>query len=116
MKELDEYNAAERRVLDYFGYQAGYEVLPISDCRERFWSVNRSRTKVRSARTVESMNDPEGSYCENPVYGSVHVPTTMFVGPEFTMIAEDTQTDDNIFLSIYDNEKRVPWNEEWDEW
>ena len=107
MQLLDDYIALQKQIYDYFEYKEDWRVRPLEDCGAYFWYVHRNRRVIFSAATTRelALKDIETEqYYSNEVL-SIHRK------PDCTMIAVDTQTDGNQFLSIFDNAKELTRDE-----
>lgn len=118
MKLLDDYQKLEKEIYEYFGFQEGWTVYPLEDCRRYYWSLNE---RDFGGGTVIFFEEPltkeivqEGSYYSNDVYTTRHLSKWVYRGPEYTMICVDTQTDGNKFLSIFDNKKEMKYTKDLD--
>lgn len=109
MKELDDYFELQKKIYDYFGYVEDWVVIPMNDCREYYWCVDKSeKSFVRFASTKEELLDEQsGNYYENEIYTQRFLPKWVYRGKEHTMVCADTHTDGNKFLQIFDNDKEI---------
>jgi hypothetical protein len=108
MQLLDDYAKLRKQLLEYFGYEESWIVLPIEDQTDVYWSV--SGDYVTYADSLSDYNNDEDNMkiYEDVILSGVTEKGAIFRGTEFTMIAADTQTDGNKFLMIFDNAKEQP--------
>ena len=104
MNLLDKYLQIQEEIFDYFGYVEDWSAFPIEDAREYYWSCDRKI--VCFADTEEELAAQQGNYYETEVYTYRHIKQYIYEGEDYTMILNDTCTDGNKFLSIFDNDKR----------
>lgn len=103
MELLDRYMALQNEIFDYFGYVEDWRVLPLDDERKCFWTLiesGRGEGVVRFAGTEEELLD--GAYFEDEVYTQRHLDRWIYRGAEYTMIALDTNTG-NQLLRVFTN-------------
>lgn len=112
MKAFDEYLKLQAEIFAYFSYEEGYQVFPLSDCREYFWAIDAQDENICFATTEDELKSQSGRYYEVFVHLTVHLPKSIYVGEEFTMICVDTQTDGNKFLQIFSNANKREFQEE----
>jgi hypothetical protein len=111
MDLVDTYKAAERAILQHCGYEHGWAVYPLQDQRGQFWGIHggccyHSPKHEVIAAVIAEMDYPE-EY-DRDLYSSViRGRPGVYRGAEFTLVCEDTQTDGNVFLSIYQNDHEV---------
>jgi hypothetical protein len=111
MKELDDYFDLQKRIFDYFGYVEDWRVMPLHDCRDCYWCLRGGDPEtggggcsvVYSPAHLAEMTDD--NHYESEVYTQRHLPKWVYRGAEYTMIVTDPQTDMNIFLSVFSNDK-----------
>jgi hypothetical protein len=106
MKQLDDYNEAQKAVYDYFGFKEDWAVYPIDDRREYWWDMNATEVNFYDTKEAYETEDGMHSYSDEILHHRFY-PKAVFEGAEFTLIMVDTHTDGNRFLAIYDNSKRV---------
>jgi hypothetical protein len=107
MKLLQEYQAKEKEIYQYFGYQENWTVYPIEDCTKYYWYIDKDG--VAFADTEDDLyNEDKGNYYNCEIIKTRQHKTSVFPGAEYTMILVDTHTDGNRFCSIYDNSKLRP--------
>ncbi len=111
MKALDNYKKELKKIHEYFGLEEGWQVFPLDDNREFFWSLGECQRKIMyslSEPVLKARQSKDTLYFyEDYVADNVHYPKTVFRAKDFTMILLDTQCDDNVFLSIFDNKKEI---------
>lgn len=103
VKILDDYFTLQKEIYEYFGYDEGWRVLPLDDCREMFWYADEKYGLVRFAKTEKELQTGDGECYSNDIYHK-HV----YRRAECTAIGVDTSTDGNMFLQIFDNAKERP--------
>lgn len=104
MKQLDEYLALQKEIYAYFGYEEGWRVIPIDDCRDMYWWVTGEgyRDDVFYSESPE-----DNEVYSDEIYTQRHLKKWVYAGAEYTMICVDTHTDGNQFLAIFDNAKHL---------
>ena len=112
MKSLKQYLNLQQEIYDYFGYQQDWEVMPLDDCTEYYWRLDseddEEATMVYFAKSIENlMNEESGDYYSNEIYVQRFLSKLVYRGKDYTMVIVDTQTDNNKFLSIFDNSKEI---------
>ena len=108
MQLLDEYFSIEKKIHEYFGYEENWRVIPIDDSRKYYWHLEgEGPGTVHFADTEEELRTQTGEYYTNEIYTQRHLAKWVYRGQDYTMIAVDTQTDGNKFLSIFDNAKEI---------
>ena len=114
MKLLDDYFKLQKEIHEYFGYQEDWVVIPLDDGTDYFWSLDRD--EVRFAEKKEDLFDEEaGNYYSNEIYTQRFLSKWVYEGKDYTMVVVDTHTDGNKFLQVFDNSKKVDWEEEDDD-
>jgi hypothetical protein len=104
MKELDSYNKALEAVYNYFGYKENWRVFPIDDRRNYWWRIDDLGCEVRFYDTKKAYEKEDDSH----TYSDEILPQKgIYEGKDYTMILVDTHTDGNVFLAIYDNNKKL---------
>jgi hypothetical protein len=109
MELLDQYKALRDQIFAYFGYVEAWRVLPMSDAREYFWTLDgEGPGTVKFADTEVELDDEAGAYYENEIYTQRHLNQWVYRGAEYTMVVVDTHTDGNKFLQIFANANERP--------
>lgn len=104
MKALKKYQEGLSEIYEYFGYVDPWEVFPIDDRTELYWELTKDTVVFGDTELEVSNVEYEGSfYYVREVDGKKNV----YRGKDYTMIVVDTQTDGNVFLSIFDNGKEI---------
>lgn len=113
MKLLDEYFAKEKEIHDYFGYKEDWVKIPLNDSTMYYWhligdgSEGYGKAKIifqEEPLTAEQVADGDATY-SSLVYPQRFLPKWVYRTKDYTLICEDTRTDGNKFLSIFDNKK-----------
>lgn len=100
MKLLDTLVQTEKAIHQYFGYEEDWKVLPIQNYTSFYWYIEDG--SVYYGDTPKEALLADACYCDSILYrDGIHRKD------DFTMIAVDTQTDGNKFLSIFDNTKEI---------
>ncbi len=121
MKELDEYFKLQQTIYDLFQFKEGWRVYPFDDMREAWWSVEGNNVYWSDKKeNHQKLIDQEYEIDDIPdddVY-SGEIKGNRYLDPfglsiyedkdkKFSMIIVDTYTDGNVFLMIFDNERRL---------
>lgn len=110
MSIFDDYFALQKQVHDYFGYVENYKTIPLDDRRDQYWLVDQHDDGTGDVcysdvpltrRVVAAGSKISGG----SIYTQRFLPTWVYRGPEFTMIAVDMHCDGNQLLMIFDNAK-----------
>ena len=118
MQELDEYFKLQQTIYDLFQYQEQWRVYPLDDMRDVYWSVQSdtvywSEKRENHQKLIEQEYEIEGipgdDVYSGEIRGSRHLTSSIYEDKDkkFTMIIVDTSTDLNVFLMIFDNEKKL---------
>jgi len=106
MKLVDEYFNIQEKIYDYFGYHEQGRAIPMEDRRQYYWYMDNDK-QVHYAKSAEELQKQDGKYYVDKLYrpriGNLE---NILVGEGYTMIAVDTQTNGNVFLAIFDNDKK----------
>jgi hypothetical protein len=106
MELLEQHLKSRRKILEYFGYQEQWRILPIDDRCEYFWILNgEGPGTVILAKTEKDLTGEEENYYEFAIYTQSQLPRWVYRDADFTMIVVDTRQDENQFLMIFDNSK-----------
>lgn len=93
-------STGEQSILNYFGYENGWQVYPIEYQLDTSWMLN--------GNTLVYSDEPFTT--ENIEAGSIYTADTtnrnqsVWRGEDFTMVLADTRCDNNVLLMIFDNE------------
>lgn len=107
---LMSYMACKHAIHRFFGYEPNWREIPISDETRHWWWLSGDGTDGGTVYFGEGdvKEDVEGGrHYANEVYTQRHLSKWVYRAETHTMICVDTQTDGNVFLSIFDNEKEV---------
>ena len=118
MKEIDEYFKLQQEIYDLFQYEEQWRVYPLDDRRDVWWSIEGntvwwSEKKENHQQLIDQEYDyddiPNDDVYSGEIRGSRHLDKSIYEDAEkkFTMIIVDTNTDFNVFLMIFDNDKRL---------
>lgn len=102
---LDNYNENKQAIFDYFKYKQDYTSFPIDDRRCFYWRIHFG--DVIFSEEPKLVRHPNGQHYEEKILLHRHYKTQVYPGKDFTMIMVDTMIDDNKFLAIYENSKRI---------
>jgi hypothetical protein len=105
-KDLDVYLRLQEKIYEYFQYKEGWRVFPIDDSRSYYWGVQHSSGCVRFADSEAEFMTGNGNCYEATLRHSGGAPA-IYPGKDYTLVVCDTNTDGNIFLSIFDNRKQL---------
>lgn len=102
---LAQYNEAEDKLHELFGYEQQWRLFPIEDHTEDWWMDLRTKF----AWAEKPFSDPliiEGSeHYSGEVYTYRHLKDFVFRAETHTMALIDTNCDGNIILMVFDNTK-----------
>lgn len=119
MDLLDNYEAAQKAMFDYFGYTEDWVVIPVDCCREYFWSIDQDADgsgDVYYADTLQQLEDQDaGDFYHCTIYQQRFLSKWVYRGKDFTMIACDTHVDGDKFLCVFSNHKEIIFEGLWDE-
>ena|SRR5882762_716555 len=113
MKELDEYFKLQKTIYDLFHYKEAWGVYPLDDMREVYWSVEYdkvywSEKKENHQQLIDQEYEiddiPGGDVCSGEIRDDAIYEDK---DKKFTMIVVDTNTDFNVFLMIFDNDRKM---------
>ena len=115
-EKIDHYFSSEKEICEMFGYRHDWRVFPIVDNRGFYWMLDDSETKIRFFRRKTAIQQDlyKGDYYDSDVYTYRHLKSYVYTIDSYTMILERTNCDGNIWLSIWDNKKRIEWEEKGD--
>jgi hypothetical protein len=123
---LNTYFDAQKELFDYFGYVEDWKVIPLDNQTGNYWMIcgpeNLNSTRVvwsQKSFTKELLEAGTEIY-SGVIYTQRFLPKWVYRGKDYTMIAIDTQCDDNKMLMIFENEKECKdltmtetYNENW---
>ncbi len=108
-KLLDDFFTLEKEIHKFFKYKEDLQKIPIVDQRHYHWQLNQNKDGSGEVTFYETPLTPEvlnnGNYYSNEIYTQRFLPKWVYRTKHFTMICEDTHTDGNQWLGIYDNAK-----------
>ena len=113
MKELDEYFRLQQTIYDLFQYKEAWRVYPLDDMREVYWSTESDQVYWSEEKeNHQQLIDQEYEIDDIPdddVYSGEIRNDAIYDDKDkkFTMIVVDTNTDFNVFLMIFDNERKM---------
>lgn len=105
MKLLEDYHNALQAIYDHVGFEEDYVIYPINDNTDYFWDCDGET--IEFADSQEEFEQEDGGYYTSEVYTQRFYRKWIYEGVDFTLIFEDTQTDDMKYFSIFDNKKRL---------
>ena len=112
-EKIDKYFELGHEILEEFNYVENWKVFPLNDCRHFYWMLTDRKVFFQDDRpgdTPQYEDDPQDWMYEFELYtyGSLSgTESSVYQTEDLTLILVDTNTDDNKFLSIFDNSKRV---------
>ena len=106
MQLLDNYQALEKQIHEYFGYEQNWRLLPIDDCRKYYWNVDDT-SGVNYADSVQELETETGNCYSGEFYFAGSTEPLIYRKTDYTMIAIDTGCDGNVMLMIFDNAKEI---------
>lgn len=123
MKELDEYFRLRQVIYDLFQFTEAWRVYPLDDMRDAWWSMDGdtvwwSEKKENHQQFIDQEYDiddiPDSDLYSGEIRGSRHLDKSIYedADKKLTMIVVDTNTDFNVFLMIFDNDKRLEGNDD----
>ena len=131
MKKLKDYFKLQKEIFDYFGYVEDWNVIPLEDKTDAYWSIKPEHIKSDQYVYKNTLYTTDyldkhlelvkhdwnweeagvGDYCYSfEIYRNRFLPKSIYEGKEYTMITVDTHVDGNKFLMIFDNSKKVDKN------
>jgi len=106
MELINKYFNIQEKIYNYFGYQEQGRAIPMEDRRQYYWYVDNDE-QVHYAESADELQNQDGKYYIDTLYRSrIGQQKNVLVGGNYTMIAVDTQTNGNVFLAIFDNDKK----------
>lgn len=111
MKELTEYFGLQQKIFDYFGYKQDWVTIPLSDATDCFWHLSGEKHGdtcyyMEEPFTKENIKAGDVLF-SGQIYTQRFLPKWVYRGPEYTMVAVDTQVDNNKYLMVFDNSKEL---------
>jgi hypothetical protein len=109
MQLLDQYFEIQQKIFEFFGYVEDWRVIPLDDCRDKFWRLSgQGPGTLHYADSERELLEQSGNYYEDEIYTQRHLPRWVYRGDGFTMVSCDPHTDGNKFLRVLDNTKERP--------
>ncbi len=109
MELIDNYFEALQKIYDHVGFEEDWVICPINDNTKYIWC--HSNTDVRFADTLEELKSGDGNCYSNEIYTQRFYKKWVYEGEDFTMIFCDTRTDGMKYFSLFDNKKKVNYEE-----
>jgi hypothetical protein len=108
--DIDNLSTLEEKIHKHVGYVKKWQVYPLSDDREMFWSLGTDidRHLIKFCPTKEKLlvwlkeGDDSGD-----CYSNILIPDGIYRGAEITAIEVDTQTDGNLALMVLRNDREI---------
>ncbi len=121
MKEIDEYFKLQQEIYNLFGYKEEWRVYPLDDRRDVWWSIQGntvwwSKKKENHQQLIDQEYDYDGIPDSDVYSGDIrgnwrldpyNLQIYQDADKKLSMIIIDTNTDFNVFLTIFDNDKRL---------
>jgi hypothetical protein len=118
MKELDEYFKLQQTIYDNFGYKEAWRIYPLDDQREAWWSIESNVVHWSDKKeNHQQLIDQEYECADIPgddaysglMIGWQHDTPKIYESKDkkLSMIIVDTRVDFNVFLMIFDNERKL---------
>lgn len=116
---VDRYFEARAAIFVHVGYEENWRVLPIDDCRDDFWAVDKAENawvkfSPKREALVSWLAGPDSEFrsysdvlYEHRIYTQRHLPKWVYRGTELTLVVADTQTDGNKILQLFRNANEV---------
>lgn len=104
------YENAKQYVFEHCGYVEQWRDFPLNDERTSFWSVNQ-RGYVRHADSEKELKEQTGNYYEAEVVNNSNN-KGVYRGKRYTLVIINTNTDGNVFATVFDNLLERPWVKE----
>jgi hypothetical protein len=98
------YRQAEIDIHQYFGFQELWRVYALEDLSGVYWRLDGDNIIWHNYK--KSAFDKSEEY-ENDTYEAEIINNHVYEKEDFTLILNDHHADGNIFLSVFDNSKRV---------
>lgn len=129
MQELDEYFRLQQVIYDNFGYKEDWRAFPLDDMREVWWSIQGntawwSERKENHQQLIDQEYDYDGIPDSDVYSGEIRAnwrldPRNLEMyqdaDKKLSMIIIDTNTDFNVFLMVFNNDRRLHQWEDSDE-
>lgn len=102
-QKLNKISELEAEIKEYFGCIDGWTVYPFDDKTDFYWFNDDNQVHFAENKNdfVIYDNDIEATYSSVILKGKV------YRKEDFTMICLDTECDNNVFLTIFDNKKEI---------
>jgi hypothetical protein len=98
-KELVAYFESKQNICEYFDYKDTWSDYPLADETDVYWFINQGTIFYADEPMTKELAK-KGQYYT----GIVRIE---YRQPNYSLIVVDTQCDDNIFLSVFDNSKEI---------
>lgn len=111
MKELlNQYNAAEKKIHEAFGYSAEWKIYPICDDTEYWWFILKRQVFFAKTKelAIKARSFEDGEITESfEYYANEIIREGVWRNETHTMVRVDTHTDGNWVMQVFDNTKEV---------
>lgn len=103
---LNKYQEIEQQIYDYFDYEEEWSKFCIENCTEYFWYLGKCEYVFYcNAKNKEEAKEIILIGVES--YSSRIINNSIYKKNDLTLILLDTECDGNVFLSIFDNSKKI---------
>jgi len=103
------YFKLQEEVFKYFGYTQDWKVIPLDPQLGRHWMIcgpeDNRNTKVAYGNKpfTEKLIEEGKELYSGTIYTQRFLPKWVYRGKDYTMVAVDTQCDDNKVLMVFEN-------------
>lgn len=101
--KIDKYFKLQEEIFVHCRYMEDWHIYPMVDYRDFVWAINKN--SVVSAKTLEDF--ATGEFFEDEILKDRFLSKSIFEGQEFTLILVDTHCDNNKYLILLDNNKKI---------
>lgn len=101
-KYLEKYAAARHDILNFFDFKETWQCFPIENMTDQHWFI----TKYKIVFMTEAHFFNKASVEIGHDISSAVIVSEPIIKDDYTLILGDTQTDNNVFIMIFDNSKK----------
>ena len=103
---LQDYFKLQRDIYREFGYIEDWKVYPLDDQTDCFWFVHEDQV-VFHDEYIDQDTLNGSLYYREEIATDIHLDKSIWECENYTMVLIDTRTDGNVFLTIFDNKKKI---------
>lgn len=113
MKLLDEYFDLQDKIFELFNYDFDWHIYPIDDLTDRYWTIrDKELWYADKKECLEKLISANFEQIDSKLMGFtwkslILEAPKVSLDNHWTLIPTDMQEDDNKFISILDNTKKV---------